>query len=633
MQPKQCESVCLMRIVFLGFILVIWSVTVSFAKTPKRDLFFKNLLKLEFAEAKKIAAAETDSALRFEMFQLADILYYEGQIERSKFTTSGDGVSVSGSNALSIVRELNAGYISLFYDQTKGNAFKHFYDAYQGAKEEGSSCLVKASLVALLKYFNFEIAQNSDSYLPYLNHFESIQSDSVDRTWATLYKMIFYSKSLNKIDSYYFTLAEELDHHESRTPTDSPILVYIFFEKALRIEIQDKFEDAAVYYKKTIDAAGTQPFLKNHKFFALLKLMSIEVGRKNFEAARGYLKIARTQINTSDTLRSNYYLNLQGAFLLNAQNRNDSAFALLKKAYGQDFRLDFRRNTLAINRLNVELDTQEKENANLRLKQNTIWLMSAVGGLVLLTITIYFAYTNQRSKVRIEQKEREVQAMKLEKVLKDQELFGIDSMIQGQEKERQRIANDLHDNLGSLLATLKLHFQNLRMRKDRGETEQGMLFQTTDALIEEAYQQVRTIAHAANAGVSGKEGLLPAVKHFASKVSVMNRLTIEVEDHGMDQPLDNSMEITIFRIVQELITNAIKHAQASEVTIHLTRYEDSINVMVEDNGVGFDISRIKPGETMGLYSIQKRIEILGGTVTIDSIIQNGTTIIIDIPIS
>jgi signal transduction histidine kinase len=160
-----------------------------------------------------------------------------------------------------------------------------------------------------------------------------------------------------------------------------------------------------------------------------------------------------------------------------------------------------------------------------------------------------------------------------------------------------------------------------------------MLFQKTDELIEEAYQQVRTIAHAANAGVSAKDGLLPAVKHFASKVSLMNHLTIEVEDHGMDETLENTMEITIFRIVQELITNVIKHARATEVIIHLTRYEDSINVMVEDNGIGFDINRIRPDMTMGLYSIQKRIENLGGRVTVDSIIQKGTTVIIDIPLS
>jgi len=101
----------------------------------------------------------------------------------------------------------------------------------------------------------------------------------------------------------------------------------------------------------------------------------------------------------------------------------------------------------------------------------------------------------------------------------------------------------------------------------------------------------------------------------------------------LETRLDNSLEITIFRIIQELITNVIKHAQATEVTVHLTPHDDVLNVMVEDNGRGFDVSQIKRGATMGLYSIQKRIENAGGSVFIDSIPNKGTTVIIDIPLT
>jgi signal transduction histidine kinase len=234
----------------------------------------------------------------------------------------------------------------------------------------------------------------------------------------------------------------------------------------------------------------------------------------------------------------------------------------------------------------------------------------------------------------VQASEKKVQEMKLEKLMKEHELFGINSMIEGQEKERQRIANDLHDNLGSLLATLKLHFQTLKIKKDvRLGIEQDLLFEKTDELIEEAYQKVRSIAHAKNAGVNAQEGLLPAIKNLASKVSIINKLVIDVEEHGMHERLENALEITIFRIIQELITNVIKHANATEVTIHLTQYEDKINLMVEDNGIGFDVSQLKHEGTMGLHSIQRRIESLGGTVTIDSIAQSGTTVILDIPLS
>jgi two-component system sensor histidine kinase DegS len=101
----------------------------------------------------------------------------------------------------------------------------------------------------------------------------------------------------------------------------------------------------------------------------------------------------------------------------------------------------------------------------------------------------------------------------------------------------------------------------------------------------------------------------------------------------MNSRLENSLEITIFRIIQELVTNIIKHANANMVSIHLTQHEDCINLMVEDNGIGFEISQIKPSMGMGLYSIQKKIENLGGQVTIESIAQKGTTVIIDVPLA
>ncbi|HMG93199.1 MAG TPA: sensor histidine kinase, partial [Chryseolinea sp.] len=333
--------------------------------------------------------------------------------------------------------------------------------------------------------------------------------------------------------------------------------------------------------------------------------------------------------NKADTLRSSYYLNLYGSVLLNAENKNDSAYLLLKKAYLQEFQLDFRRNTLEINRLIVELETREKENANLRLREARVWLLLALVGTALVAVTAYLAYTFQRTKNIKQTREAEI---KVENLIREQELSGINSMLEGQEKERKRIANELHDDLGSLIATLKLHLHALKGHtiKDNHSEE---LLEKTDLLINETYDKVRAIAHMRNAGVSAQEGLLPAIKNFASKVSIVNSLVVEVNEHGIDGHLENSLEITVFRIIQELIANIIKHAKASNAIIHLTQHQESINIMVEDNGVGFDIALIKPSAGMGLYSIQRRVENIGGSVTIESIPNSGTTVIIDLPIA
>ena len=200
-------------------------------------------------------------------------------------------------------------------------------------------------------------------------------------------------------------------------------------------------------------------------------------------------------------------------------------------------------------------------------------------------------------------------------------------MIEGQEKERQRIANDLHDDLGGLMATVKLHFNAL---KDKKSPE---LFDKTNTLIDEAYNKVRSVAHAKNSGVIAKHGLLKSVKEMANKISISNQLEIEVIEYGLETRLENSLELTLFRIIQELISNAVKHAQASEISIHITNHGDMINLMVEDNGKGFNASQItKTNKGMGINSIDKRVEHLDGKMTIESEKNKGTTIIIDIPL-
>lgn len=253
--------------------------------------------------------------------------------------------------------------------------------------------------------------------------------------------------------------------------------------------------------------------------------------------------------------------------------------------------------------------------------------------LVLLMILILFVlgYKNMSKKKKIADQEKLIETQKLENVLKEQELHEIDILLEGQEKERVKLANELHDNLGSLLATVKLNFNNLKQQNNIPE-DKNQLFEKTDLLIDEAYQKVRTIAHSKNAGVIANEGLLPSIQNIANKMSIPNKLIVEVIPFGLDERLENNLEINIFRMVQELLTNCIKHAEASKIVINLTQHDDSINIILEDNGRGFDVKKVDKKEGMGLANIEKKIEHMGGVFTIDSFEKRGTSIIIDIPI-
>jgi signal transduction histidine kinase len=149
--------------------------------------------------------------------------------------------------------------------------------------------------------------------------------------------------------------------------------------------------------------------------------------------------------------------------------------------------------------------------------------------------------------------------------------------------------------------------------------------------LEETYQKVRNISHLKNMGMIGNEGLLVAIKKMAEKITIINQLQINVLPFGLTQRLSNSTEVTLFRIVPELCTNIIKHSEADEVNIYLTQHNpDFINIIIEDNGKGFDYKSVTKKDGIELKSIEKKIEQMGGTFTVDSVISKGTTIIIDL---
>jgi signal transduction histidine kinase len=254
------------------------------------------------------------------------------------------------------------------------------------------------------------------------------------------------------------------------------------------------------------------------------------------------------------------------------------------------------------------------------------------GALVACTVTGWLLIKNAQLCKKTSKQEKLIDQQKLERALKDYEMQSIEALLEGQEKERQRIANDLHDNLGSMLATLKINFENLKLRKNRLKDEGDMFYKKTDDLIEEAYQKVRGLANTKNAGVFANEGLIPAIEKLAQKISMPGMLNIQAAAFGFDERVKNAHEIAIFRIVQELATNIIKHSHATEATISLTHHDDNINIIIEDNGIGFSEGSKKIPDGMGLDSIQKKIAQMGGRFEIDSTPGNGTTIIIDLPI-
>ncbi|MEP2937468.1 MAG: tetratricopeptide repeat protein [Gilvibacter sp.] len=293
-------------------------------------------------------------------------------------------------------------------------------------------------------------------------------------------------------------------------------------------------------------------------------------------------------------------------------------------------------NQKAIFDIQAQYETEKKENqilqltndnlqANFKRKQNRNLLLGALGALMLTLILAYSAIKNVKRKRIIAQQQLTIKNQEFDQLVTEQELNGIDAILDAQEKERNKMAADLHDNLGSKIATLKLYLEGHSTADNSGE-----FYNKLNALTEETYSEVRKMSQNKNFGAYINKGLVPSTKKIAEQISSSNKIDIKVLEIDLSTRIENTIEIQLFRIIQELLTNIIKHANATEATIQFTQHENTLNLIVEDNGRGFDVTKVYDG--LGLQNIKKRTNRINASLVIDSKPSHGTTIIIDTPI-
>jgi len=267
----------------------------------------------------------------------------------------------------------------------------------------------------------------------------------------------------------------------------------------------------------------------------------------------------------------------------------------------------------AVERKDREIALQKAELARQSLLKNIF-----LSAFVLLIGFILLLYNRRRLKQRAEQ-ERELSRQRNEQ-------FG--AVIMAQENERTRIAQDIHDTVGSLVSAAKLNLSALDEERISSDPEQARRYKVSLQLLDEVSTELRNVAHNIMPGGLSKLGLPAAVKGLLDTLSAPSGLAINYSAYGFDERLPEGAEISIYRILLELINNVIKHSRASLLTVQLIRYPEYINLVVEDNGVGFSRGRSKG---MGLGNILSRVKYLKGTMDIDSKEGAGTTVFIEIP--
>ena len=247
-------------------------------------------------------------------------------------------------------------------------------------------------------------------------------------------------------------------------------------------------------------------------------------------------------------------------------------------------------------------------------------ILFAVIALALAIILLFFV-----SRKKIVREKLEAQALKL-KHKSDLVRYNIET----QEMERQRIAQDLHDDVGSQLNLISLGLHRLQKIGSAIEKEE------TDAILlttERVIDRVRSLSHELLPPILEKFGLIAALQEVEFNYNKINSIQLDFKTNIDDEDtcVDLNQRLHLYRICQELIQNSLKHGKAKLIRISLLEQDETLLLSVYDDGVGFDPNKLKSGKGMGLLNIENRVEMLNGTLSIESELHEGSSFQIRLP--
>jgi len=244
-----------------------------------------------------------------------------------------------------------------------------------------------------------------------------------------------------------------------------------------------------------------------------------------------------------------------------------------------------------------------------------------VVGLTAEIIFLSFALTQRYNFLK---KEKEILLEEKSKLQVDL----ADGIFNAQEDERTRLARDLHDDLGGTLSIIKLNITAFQQKALKLTENERVFYDQTIGMVEKACADLREISHNLMPKNFEQLGLIETLKEHFNSLNNSGKIAFEFV-FQVEHPIESTTEITIYRIVNELVNNINRHSLATKATIQILSFDERINIMAEDNGIGFNPEEDKKG--LGMQNILSRVNYLNGKIQIDSN-QNGTTIVIDIPL-
>jgi len=410
----------------------------------------------------------------------------------------------------------------------------------------------------------------------------------------------------------------------------------------------DELNLAKKHINKTINIYKNNDILnknasnKNALNTAFLNLGLIYIYQENYELAEKTNLNLLSRIKDTSELKPLITFHIATAnlaYIYKKTKRYEKSFEYYEKEDQLYQIITDREKATEIRRIeakhNVVNARQEEQLNTLKEKEakERMYLWSGIGGITALVIILFGTVLYRNSKLKAKNLslnlvEQELNQQKTLRVLQEKNQSKLlNATLDGRETERKEIAQTLHDSVSALLSSANMHLQVVKKKATTSIAE----LDKSQRIIDEASGKVRDLSHKLISAVLLKFGLEHAVYDMCEKYSNQD-LEFELESEDKIPRFEQGFEIKIHNIIEECINNIMKHSKASEASVMLLLTNNTLHATIKDNGVGFNTSKIGPTSGIGLSQIKARIENMEGVFDIDSKLNKGTTITMQVPV-
>ncbi len=398
---------------------------------------------------------------------------------------------------------------------------------------------------------------------------------------------------------------------------------------ALVLMKEDSLSQALYYANKSLEYVKGSPE-DLYSITGMLAYLNYRTG--NYKKAEEYLLPAlekAIKTGASENIGSFYSL----LATLNYVKGNYKAAYEYKDAYVTiTDSLRGGKNAQLITNLEIENKLVSKERELLRnklemmsqndeLKKKNLIIGSICIGALLSGAFGFYRYSNkqklQEKRISLLQQEQEIQQLR--------------AMMEGEEKERMRIARDLHDGVSQTISATKVNLMAIEAQISFTDASKKDKFEKIIEMIDSSFNEVRNISHNMMPFALREAGLETLIKQMIDNIA-SDSLTVNLQSNGLEEHFDSNIETVIYRVIQECINNVLKHSKATRLDISLSKDDDGLRITIEDNGVGFDARDSNVLNGIGMNNIKARVHYLHGQVEFDSSVGNGTVVSIHVPV-